>query len=66
MENETPTDWSPERKIVGAAIAVIVLGLIQVVTQTEVPIGIEGALAVVVGYLLPNKKKTSDDSPNRD
>lgn len=55
MDMET-TDWSPERKVMGAAVAVLVLGVVQVATTWEFPAGLEGALAVVVAYFLPNKR----------
>lgn len=49
-------DWTPERKIVAGAIAVLILFVLQALTGVEVPIGIEGALAILTGYFVPNKK----------
>lgn len=48
--------WTPERKIVGAAIATILLSVATVFSGTDLPVGLEGAVAVVVAYFLPNKK----------
>lgn len=50
------TDWSPERKIMGAAVSVLLAFGLQVFTDLTVPPGVEGALAVVVGYFIPNKR----------
>lgn len=50
------TDWSPERKIVGAAIATILCFTIQIITSIDFPVGVEGAVAVIAGYLIPNKR----------
>ena len=50
------TNWSPERKVAGAAVATIVLAVVQLVfPEIDVPIGVEGAVAVVVAYLIPNR-----------
>lgn len=49
------TDWSPERKIVGGAIAVVIVAVGQAVFG-ELALGIEGALAIIAAYLLPNKR----------
>lgn len=57
-EMET-TDWSPERKIVGAAVAVLILAILTPLLETwgvDLIPGAEGALAVIVAYFLPNKK----------
>lgn len=50
-------NWSPERKLVGAAVATVAVWLGQVFSGENVPIGVEGAIAVLVAYFLPNKKK---------
>lgn len=50
------TDWSPERKIVGAAVSVVILAVIQAIVNVDFPVGLEGAVAVIVGYFLPDKK----------
>lgn len=55
-EQLSQTDWSPERKLVGAAIAILVAGIVTTVTGVEVFPGAEGALGIVVAYFLPNKK----------
>lgn len=49
-------EWSPERKVVGAAVSVIIIGSITQFTAFDPFPGLEGAVAVVVAYLLPNKK----------
>lgn len=49
------TNWSPERKIVGAAVATILMAAAQLVfPDVDIPVGVEGAVAVVVAYLIPN------------
>jgi hypothetical protein len=48
------TTWTPERKVVGAAVAVIIVNLITQFTGFDPQPGIEGAIAVLVAYLLPN------------
>lgn len=58
---DQPTDptgppWRPERKIVAAAVATILMAILQAVfPEVEIPVGVEGAVAVVVGYLIPNR-----------
>ena len=50
------TDWSPERKVVGAAVATIILAVVQAFSpELEIPLGVEGAVAVVTAYFVPNK-----------
>lgn len=50
------TDWSPERKIVGAAIATLIVAAIDIAfPQIDLPPGVEGAIAVITGYLIPNR-----------
>lgn len=44
----------PERKIVAAAVATVLVWLLQVLTNVEVAPGIEGAFAVIVGYFVPS------------
>lgn len=51
------TSWSPERKIVGAAIATIIVAVAQTAFGFDLPPGVEGAVGIVVGYLLPNKRE---------
>lgn len=53
--------WRPERKIVGAATAVVILFALQLVADlagvaVEVPPGLEGALAVIVAYWVRNPR----------
>jgi hypothetical protein len=45
----------PNRKIVGAAIAALVVGGAQQIWGFDLFAGGEAALAVLVGYLIPNK-----------
>ena len=51
---DTGTTWTPDRKIVAAAVAAIIVWLLQALAGLDVPPGIEGAVAVVVGYLVPS------------
>lgn len=55
-EEESGTDWSPERKIVGVAVAVVLAFVIQITTGVEVPPGVEGALGIIAGYFTPSKR----------
>lgn len=49
-------NWNPERKIVGAAVATLVMAIAQLVfPDINLPVGVEGAVAVIVGYFVPNK-----------
>lgn len=51
-----PAEWRPERKIVGAAIAALGVWAVQLAfPELEVPPGIEGAVTVIAGYLIPNR-----------
>ena len=52
------TSWTPEQKVMGSAVAVIILYIVQILTGTEVPMGVEGAVAVLVAYFLPNRTET--------
>lgn len=47
------TDWRPQRKIVAAAIATVAMAVVQGF-GVDVPVGVEGAIAVIVGYFIPN------------
>lgn len=48
--------WSPERKIVGGGVAVLILFIAQAVfPDLVVPMGVEGALGIVTAYLIPDK-----------
>ena len=50
------TNWKPERKIVAAAITTVLLAGVQIAfPDIDIPVGIEGALAVIAAYLIPNK-----------
>ena len=50
------TNWKPERKIVDAAVATIIVAGIQVAFPTiDIPVGVEGAVAVIAAYMIPNK-----------
>lgn len=44
----------PQPKIAAAAVATLAVWALQAVAGIEVPIGIEGAIATLVGYLMPN------------
>jgi hypothetical protein len=55
MNNIHDTEWPPERKVVAAAIATLVMAVIQLsFPDLEIPIGVEGSIAVIVAYLIPN------------
>lgn len=56
IEKLKQTDWSPERKVVGAAIAAVALGLAEWAGLSQPPTLLASSLPVVVAYLLPNKK----------
>lgn len=47
--------WAPERKVAAAAVAALVVWLLQLLTGIEAPPGIEAAIAVLVAYLVPNR-----------
>lgn len=47
--------WSPERKVVGAAAATVLLGFVQLVTGVEFAPAFEGGVAVLVAYFIPNR-----------
>jgi len=49
------TSWSPNRKIVAAALATLAVWAAQQFAGLDIPVGVEGALAVVVGYLVPER-----------
>jgi hypothetical protein len=49
------TTWRPQTKVVGAAIATVVVAGIQAATGWDAPTGFEAALATVVAYLIPNR-----------
>jgi hypothetical protein len=51
------TSWAPERKVFAAAVAVLVVWLLQLLFGVEAPIGVEGAIAVVVAYLVPGERR---------
>lgn len=54
-QHDPPTSWSPERKVVGGAAAVVILWLAVALSPLPPPPpGVEGAVAVLVAYLLPN------------
>lgn len=46
--------WTPDRKIVSAAIAAITVWLAQAALGLDVPPGVESAIAVLVAYLVPS------------
>lgn len=47
------TNWSPERKIVGAAVATLITGSVQQFFGIDLFPGAEGAVAVLVAYFIP-------------
>ena len=49
------TNWKPERKVVAAAIATIVMFVVGLVWPSlDVPAGIEATIATIIAYLIPN------------
>lgn len=61
MADINETSWSPNRKVVAQAAAMLVLFITGAtflafgIVIPPIPLGIETALAVVLGYLIPNK-----------
>lgn len=55
-QTRQPTSWSPERKIVSAAIAGLIAWGVQVGFGLDFPPGAEVSVGVVVGYFMPNKR----------
>jgi uncharacterized membrane protein AbrB (regulator of aidB expression) len=54
------TSWPPDRKVVSQAAAMLILFVTGAVLNSQgvtldIPLGIETALAVVIGYLIPNR-----------
>lgn len=47
-------EWKPEPKVAAAAIALLAVWLLQTLTGIDVPPGVEGAIAVLVAYLVPS------------
>ena len=54
-------NWTPDRKIVAAAIAAVAVWLLQALAGLDVPPGIEAAFAVIVAYLVPSTAATPLD-----
>lgn len=44
----------PDRKVVAAAGVTVVVWATATFLGLDVPVGVEGALAVIVAYLMPN------------
>ena len=55
MSDLTETKWSPETKVVAAAVATLVAWAAQTWGGIDVPPGVEAAFAVVVAYFVPNR-----------
>jgi hypothetical protein len=47
--------WTPERKVAAAAVATVAVWIVQVLSGVDVPAGVEGAVAVLVAYWIPNR-----------
>ena len=63
IQTVNDTSWKPERKIVGGALAVIIMAILQgALPDLEIPVGVEGAIAIVAAYLLPNKSTATADA----
>lgn len=54
MSDINETSWTPERKVVGAAVAAVILGLVQAFTDVDLAPGFEGAVAVLAAYFIKN------------
>ena len=54
QENPMEADWKPQIKVAAAALAAIVVWVVQLVAGVDVPPGIEGAVAVLVAYFVPS------------
>lgn len=53
---DSVTSWNPERKVVGGAVAIILMAVAQIIwPEIELPIGVEGAVGILVAYFVPNK-----------
>lgn len=57
--------WRMDQKVAAAAIATLVVWLVQLLAGVDVPVGVEGAVAVVVAYLIPSTARRPLD-PTRD
>lgn len=57
------SEYKPDPKIVAAAVATLLVWGLQAVLATQVPPGIEGAIAVIVAYLVPSTSKRPLDGP---
>lgn len=63
MSDIDKTDWSPNRKIVAQAAAMLILFVTGAILtgaghEFDIPLGIETAVAVVIGYFIPNNTRT--------
>lgn len=63
MTDINQTDWSPNRKIVAQSFAFLMLTVTGAVltfynVELDIPLGIETALAVVLGYFIRNRTRT--------
>ncbi len=48
-------NWRPQRKVLAAAVATLILIIINIIApDLEIPVGAEAALVTVVAYLVPN------------
>ena len=55
MTNGTSTNWRPERKVMSAALATLILIVVNVIApDLDIPVGAEAALVTVVAYLVLN------------
>ena len=49
------SDWRPQRKVMAAAIATVLLFILSVLApDLVIPIGMEAAVVTIVAYLIPN------------
>lgn len=49
-----PDKWKPEVKVAAAAVATLTVWVVSSITGVDVPLGVEGAIATIVAYLIPS------------
>lgn len=54
--DDLPTSWSPERKVMGAATATLILVAVQLIFGIDPPPGTEGAIAVIAAYWIRGER----------
>lgn len=54
MGDENETTWRPDRKVLAAAIATVIVGAVQQFGGIDLFPGAEAAIAVIAAYLIPS------------